>query len=1001
MHVIKGHVHHIIILFLVCVILFSFSSIVVTFSSDEYFIEIYGVVVDSLTRLPVCNATVVAFYYLHGRYIAHSILTDFDGHFNLSFSIPRSELYYVKPTLFVGVFYDSHYSPGFDYIPQLKRLKLLLGEEKLSFQCNFSLYPAASIKVFNQFLYVNFSKPADKLRFLVVFPNGSLFKFENSISTYGELDDSAILFLLQYMGLSSNEIVVPAYSPFNVIIEGMFAESFYVPVTSWWRRRIVRYVMYKQVDLPLFDDVVEVESGFAYNVSILEVTLKSSRKIVERLFDLARVEVDMARNDGFYVASIDNRLAEISQFIDEAKVFFRDGKYLPCYSALREAYLALDNIISYVKWMRSEVNYSAVSLIVFFSISSFALALIITEKDYLKPLFSAFLSLFFLYLLLTSYPKFHFENSLYFVVLFPSIILILSAFLSKFISFGSIFPLISNFFELFSVAKRNLRRRKIRTLALLISLVIFTFGSVALTSFSSEVNVLTNERPNEFGVIGLSFEKMFPPNFIVHGFSDVEAEFNPYGLPPENKILDVINSTGGVSGLTARAESRAKVRPSGALVPVHNPLNRLNVYGIVAFSSSIDPVYMKLTNFLIEGSMPIDEDDIVISVKAAKSLGVAIGDRVVFNGKVYEIVGLLDDQKLFHAREISGRPLLPYKMFLSLKGEDGHPSIYESEVCLPEEVVFMAWSEIERLGLSPTRFFLYTNMSDIDLLSAARAAALSGGEHVITALMSEKSLNMALIEYTEFKGYEALIPVLLIIFNAAITAQASLHERRREILTFSAVGCSPSRLFMIFLYEAFLIGFAGGALGYALGLSSYKLMAMMSSIDVKPKISFVWAIVSMSIAIVSMIIGAALTLRSSLLIVPSRLWHIKAIQSAERREDYWLFEIPVRIKYENVEEFMDFIYRELKSYPSSLEEFLRVISFKRDVIDGEKILTIVFIYDTGAGSASRNTARGIIELKVSDGECEIYLKVKSYGRDPENHAYKTARLVRNLALKWR
>ena len=147
--------------------------------------------------------------------------------------------------------------------------------------------------------------------------------------------------------------------------------------------------------------------------------MKSSRKIVERLFDLARVEVDMARNDGFYVASVNNRLAEISQFIDEAKVFFRDGKYLPCYSALREAYLALDNIISYVKWMRSEVNYSAVSLIVFFSISSFALALIITEKDYLKPLFSVFLSLFFLYLLLTSYPKFHFDNSLYFVVLFP------------------------------------------------------------------------------------------------------------------------------------------------------------------------------------------------------------------------------------------------------------------------------------------------------------------------------------------------------------------------------------------------------------------------------------------------------------------------------------------------------------------------------------------------------------------------------------------------------
>lgn len=302
--------------------------------------------------------------------------------------------------------------------------------------------------------------------------DGSVFVFEDSISNYGELDSTSISFLLDFIGISSNEIVVPARVPFNVIVKGMFAESFSVPVTSWWRKRITKSVVYKQVDLLMFDDAIEVEPGSLLNVSILKVTLRASRKVVDRLYNLANIEVEEAGSDGFYVTSVANRLVNVGQLIDQAKRFFGGGKFLPCFSALREAFLSLDSIISYVKWMRGEVNYSAVSLMFFFSISSLALALMVTENDFLKPLFSALFSLLFLYLLLVSYPKFHFYSSYYFIVLFPSMMLIFLIFLSRFISTKFSITPFSMLFELFSIAKRNLRRCFLQVLLCLASLML-------------------------------------------------------------------------------------------------------------------------------------------------------------------------------------------------------------------------------------------------------------------------------------------------------------------------------------------------------------------------------------------------------------------------------------------------------------------------------------------------------------------------------------------------
>ena len=70
---------------------------------------------------------------------------------------------------------------------------------------------------------------------------------------------------------------------------------------------------------------------------------------------------------------------------------------------------------------------------------------------------------------------------------------------------------------------------------------------------------------------------------------------------------------------------------------------------------------------------------------------------------------------------------------------------------------------------------------------------------------------------------------------------ASVYERRREIFTLASVGLNPTHIFMVFLSEAFLLGFVGGSLGYILSFGILKLMqvaGIVVPVDVKTSTLF-------------------------------------------------------------------------------------------------------------------------------------------------------------------
>ncbi len=946
---------------------------------------------------PIRGARVFAFNRIGKKSIFEST-TDENGMYYLNLTISIWDLY-LWENFFVAAYYDDPKTPGADYVPQYVMLSVRFSELK-TFEVNFSLHPGATIVCDGSLLYVNYSEPASKVMFMIVDERGMPLRLNNSLTVYGDAEDSDLRLLLKYLGLPRNVIIVPAEMRVKIFAVGFFVETLIVPgMYLWWSREVER-VVYRKITIPLFEDDLTLNQGDVVNASLLFASARYALQCVESTLSLAKDKVEAAGEGGYYTSYLIGQVNRAEDLISRAKEFFKEGFYLQAYSDAKEANLLLENVVSYVDWMIKEAGRSLTFLILFFCLASVILSLVLTEKAVFKVVFSPIFSAGLMAFLYRFFPGSKNIFSMIFAVAASLVLVLILVLFDKFTFKYAVASGLANLVDLISVAKRNLRRRKLRTLLILISLIAFTAGGVALTSISFELGILSSSRPNEIGALGISFERYVPMGFTVLGFSDFDAEQNPYGLPPNIKLLEMANLTGKITLVTWRAESRAKVRALGRLVPLGNYLLKIDIFGIVCLSSDLDPMYVPLKNCLVKGDLPAGPEEIAISLQAAQKLGVDVGRKLIFRGRAYVLSGIFDDAKLESLRELSGRPFLPFKMVLELKGEDGNPSIYASRVCRAREVIILHGDEAEGLGLFATRYFIYLNCSEDELISIGKLIAFRGGEHVVTVFMSDQVVNMLLARYFEMRGFEAVIPMVLVVFNAAISSLAALHERRRETATISAVGATPSKLLSIFLFESIVLGFIGGSLGYALGLSLYELMRLTSNIEVKPKISFVWVLVTSLTATIGMLVASLLTLRSTLIVVPSKLWRIKAVREARGREDFWIFEVPIKLEASSAQDFAKYMYSRLCSYPSRADESLRVRKFTSEEIDGERVWKIVFTYDTGSGSFSKNSSRCFLEIRANH-DCRVMLKVKSYGSNPKVHAYHVAKIVRGYALGWK
>jgi putative ABC transport system permease protein len=177
----------------------------------------------------------------------------------------------------------------------------------------------------------------------------------------------------------------------------------------------------------------------------------------------------------------------------------------------------------------------------------------------------------------------------------------------------------------------------------------------------------------------------------------------------------------------------------------------------------------------------------VVGADAASLLGLNVGDTISVNGSEVNIVGVLGDMGSNEDYQI----FLPLGTLQQLFGKEGV-------------------------------------VSSIDLRALCNACPVetiaNGINQNITGVRAEAVKQIAQTEMGMqeriSKFLYALAGITLIIGGFAVfnTLLASVNERTKDIGIMRAVGASRSQILRIFIYEALIVGLAGGILGYGAGM---------------------------------------------------------------------------------------------------------------------------------------------------------------------------------------
>jgi hypothetical protein len=163
---------------------------------------------------------------------------------------------------------------------------------------------------------------------------------------------------------------------------------------------------------------------------------------------------------------------------------------------------------------------------------------------------------------------------------------------------------------------------------------------------------------------------------------------------------------------------------------------------------------------------------------------------------------------------------------------------------------------------------------------------------------------------------------------------------------------------------------------------------------VSQKISAVWLLASLGIAVASVIFGSMIALGWSVGLTPSLTmrWNLGDQEIGDR--DEWETRLPVRIAVENLEEFLSFMLGYFERF-SNFESVPRISSMK--LMEEGEVRVLSFIYN--ARDTSIGTTMTINVITLARGEEGVYVPtlVSKGARDA---ARTTGTFIRKIVIRW-
>ena len=201
-------------------------------------------------------------------------------------------------------------------------------------------------------------------------------------------------------------------------------------------------------------------------------------------------------------------------------------------------------------------------------------------------------------------------------------------------------------------------------------------------------------------------------------------------------------------------------------------------------------------------------------------------------------------------------------------------------------------------------------------------------------------------------------------------------------------------------------GVVAGSLGYVLGLTSYRLMAIFGiTLGVKQKVETIWGILALGLSLGAAILGTVIpAFKSSLIATPSliRRWRVKLEEKPKTPGEPWRLRIPFRIQEKDLGKFFDFMDKQLQEYASY--RLITNLKVRRKDVAEPKDIRLSFTYILSQEGLSATENEVFLEKSRLPKRYAIRLTSKTrrgvISREEELEVRRTASLIRRLILQY-
>ena len=675
--------------------------------------------------------------------------------------------------------------------------------------------------------------------------------------------------------------------------------------TIWWTAEMESFV-------------TKADAMKAFADDYLNQTIASLRSV--------RALVDEAEEAGYYVAYERMRLATAENLVESSQSWLMED-YDKAYADLHEAHLIIVNVEECVLGMFESASWSVFFISPLLGFTSVAVTFILVDDQRWRLTFTLTLygALFgLLHLLYPGYTTL--QKTAYnpwantpFEPLVTPLLMATSILIPLLLVYGLPRALKEKTFTgglrpmsavatAFSVAGRNLRRRRLRTLLTSIFTLTSMFAFIALTSLSFEYGFFILSRPGQATSEG----------FLLRNPGPIET--TPFiSIAPE--ILRWLRARPEASLVIPKIENIPQAQPVGVLIAASR--SGFDVYGVLGVYPSLEARVTKM-NGVVESGRFLGDDDlngILISEEAANSLQVEVNDTIMFRERNFTVSGIFDSRKLEDTRDLDRYPIVPQLLIVE--------GLVTVDYCGGRDVVIMHAETAKRLPRMVVSRVDVKTRNPEEIVDLARLTVLRWTGFEAFAFAAGEIYYVFVGPYHMASGFASfVVPLALVVVNVGVMMLSAVHERKREVAIMSTVGLNPFHISAIFVAEALVVSIVAGSLGYFLGLASYRFLIVSTPFGVRQKVEVFWGILVLCLSMAAAVLGSALpAVKASAITTPSlvRKFVIRWEEKPRTSREPWLLKIPILVREEELTEFFSFMKKRLQraSYPHRKIEDLK------------------------------------------------------------------------------